>query len=129
MQTAKKIVIVGGGIGGAATALALYHAGFDVMVYERTPELREVGAGVALWANATHVLKNLGVLQDTLSASQLIARLLLPNVCWHLTQKPLLNSTNHRGLLAPKSLLKSLYKQPNLVNGKILLLWHYGKYS
>lgn len=60
MQTAKKIVIVGGGIGGAATALALHHAGFDVIVYERTPELREVGAGVALWANATHVLKNLG---------------------------------------------------------------------
>ncbi|NEU75239.1 FAD-dependent oxidoreductase [Hassallia byssoidea VB512170] len=74
MQTAKKIVIVGGGIGGAATALALHHAGFDVMVYERTPELPEVGAGVALWANATHVLKNLGVLQDTLSASQFIAR-------------------------------------------------------
>lgn len=64
MGTTKKIIIIGGGIGGAATALALNHAGFDVSVYERTQELREVGAGIALWANATHVLKQLGLLED-----------------------------------------------------------------
>ncbi|OUL36473.1 monooxygenase [Nostoc sp. T09] len=66
MQTVKKIIIVGGGIGGAATAFALDRAGFDVTVYERTSELREVGAGIALWANATHVLKNLGLLEDAI---------------------------------------------------------------
>ncbi|MDZ7962151.1 MAG: FAD-dependent oxidoreductase [Aulosira sp. DedQUE10] len=66
MQTAQKIIIIGGGIGGAATALALHQAGFDVTVYERTSELREVGAGIALWANATHVLKNLGLLEDAI---------------------------------------------------------------
>ncbi|MBD2774222.1 FAD-dependent oxidoreductase [Iningainema tapete] len=74
MPTAKKIIIVGGGIGGAATALALHRAKFDVTVYERTPQLREVGAGVAIWANATHVLKNLGVLEDVLGEGQLITR-------------------------------------------------------
>jgi len=72
MQMAKKIVIVGGGIGGAATALALHRAGFEATVYERTEKLREVGAGIALWANATHVLKSLGVLSDVLSSSDLI---------------------------------------------------------
>ena len=66
MQTAQKIIIIGGGIGGAATALALHQAGFDVTVYERTSELKEVGAGIALWANATHVLKNLGLLEDAI---------------------------------------------------------------
>ncbi len=40
MQTANKIIIVCGGIGGAATALALHRAGFEPVVYERTPELR-----------------------------------------------------------------------------------------
>ena len=58
-QIAKKILVIGGGIGGAATALALHRAGFEPVLYERTETLREVGAGIALWANATHVLKEL----------------------------------------------------------------------
>ncbi|MDZ8049968.1 MAG: FAD-dependent oxidoreductase [Aulosira sp. ZfuVER01] len=66
MHTAQKIIIVGGGIGGAATAFALNRAGFDVTVYERTSQLREVGAGIALWANATHVLKSFGLLEDAI---------------------------------------------------------------
>ncbi|NJK51475.1 hypothetical protein HC931_28350, partial [Candidatus Gracilibacteria bacterium] len=36
-------------------------------IYERMATLREVGAGVALWANATHVLKKLDVLEEALS--------------------------------------------------------------
>jgi 2-polyprenyl-6-methoxyphenol hydroxylase-like FAD-dependent oxidoreductase len=59
----KKIIIIGGGIGGTATALALTRVGFEVVVYERTKELREVGAGIALWANATHILKKLDLLE------------------------------------------------------------------
>ncbi|MBH8567064.1 FAD-dependent monooxygenase [Nostoc sp. CENA67] len=60
----NRVIIIGGGIGGAATALALSRAGFEPVVYERTKELREVGAGIALWANATHILKNLGLLEE-----------------------------------------------------------------
>lgn len=72
MPTAKKIILIGGGIGGAATALALQSAGFETVVYERTQQLREVGAGVALWANATHVLKELDMLEDALRESAII---------------------------------------------------------
>src|SRR4028118_1195268 len=71
-QTAKKILVIGGGIGGAATALALHRAGFEPVVYERTETLREVGAGIALWANATHVLKQLGVLDDALRVGDVV---------------------------------------------------------
>ncbi|OJJ12532.1 monooxygenase [Roseofilum reptotaenium AO1-A] len=67
----KKIIVVGGGIGGAATALALSRVGIESVVYERTKELKEVGAGVALWANATHVLKNLGLLEKAKQVSYL----------------------------------------------------------
>ena len=63
-----KIIIIGGGIGGAATALALNQAGIEYRVYERTKTLREVGAGIALWANATHVLENLGLLEEAKAA-------------------------------------------------------------
>jgi 2-polyprenyl-6-methoxyphenol hydroxylase-like FAD-dependent oxidoreductase len=71
-QTAKKILVIGGGIGGAATALALHRAGFEPVLYERTEKLREVGAGIALWANATHVLKQLGVLDDALRVGDVV---------------------------------------------------------
>lgn len=68
MHLAKKIILIGGGIGGAATALALHRKGFYPVVYERVKELKEVGAGIALWANATHVLKNLDLLEEAKKA-------------------------------------------------------------
>ena len=55
-----KIAIIGGGIGGTAAALSLLKAGFDVHVYERASELREVGAGIVLTPNATRILHHLG---------------------------------------------------------------------
>lgn len=66
MHSNKKIIVIGGGIGGAATAASLHRNGFKPVVYERVQELREVGAGIALWANATHVLKDLGLLESAL---------------------------------------------------------------
>ena len=51
-----RILIVGGGIGGLAAALALRQAGFDARVYEQASVLREVGAGVQSSPNAVKVL-------------------------------------------------------------------------
>ena len=56
-----KAVIVGAGIGGLTAAIALKQTGWDVAVYERSTELREVGAGITLWTNAVKVLRKLGV--------------------------------------------------------------------
>lgn len=57
----EKIVIVGGGIGGLAAALALIRRGIDVEIYEQAQELRELGAGVQISANGTRVLHALGL--------------------------------------------------------------------
>jgi salicylate hydroxylase len=57
----KKIVIAGAGIGGLCAALALAKRGFLVAVYEQSPQLGEVGAGLQLSPNAMHVLQALGV--------------------------------------------------------------------
>lgn len=65
----KKIGIIGGGIGGIATALALRQAGVDAVVYEKAPRLQEVGAGMMLWPNATRVLRELGLLENVLAQS------------------------------------------------------------
>jgi 2-polyprenyl-6-methoxyphenol hydroxylase-like FAD-dependent oxidoreductase len=56
-----RVLIIGGGIGGLAAAIALRQAGFEVSVFERAPELREVGAGLTLWTNAVKALRQLGV--------------------------------------------------------------------
>lgn len=56
-----KVVVIGGGIGGLTAAIALDRLGIDVQVYERAPELREVGAGIALAGNALRTLRNLGL--------------------------------------------------------------------
>jgi len=60
-QRKPHVLIAGGGIGGLTAALALLRRGFDVDVYERASELREVGAGVQLSANGIRVLHELGV--------------------------------------------------------------------
>jgi salicylate hydroxylase len=57
----NNIAIVGGGIGGLVAALALVRRGIDVDVYEQAPELRELGAGVQISANGTHVLHAVGL--------------------------------------------------------------------
>jgi salicylate hydroxylase len=56
-----KILIAGAGIGGLTAAANLLQAGHDVTIFEQAPELSEVGAGLQLSANATHVLHDLGL--------------------------------------------------------------------
>lgn len=64
-----NIGIIGGGIGGVAAAVAFHRAGIQATVYERANELREVGAGMMLWPNATRVLKELGLLERVAALS------------------------------------------------------------
>jgi salicylate hydroxylase len=61
----ERIVIIGAGIGGLTAACALRQNGFEVEVYERSPELGEVGAGLQIGPNAVKVLNALG-LEDRL---------------------------------------------------------------
>lgn len=54
-------VVVGGGIGGLAAALALRGIGWTATVLERSSALGEVGAGMSLSPNALRALDALGV--------------------------------------------------------------------
>ena len=56
-----KIVVVGGGIGGLTTAIALQRKGFDAHVYESTAEVQPVGKGIWLPTNAMLALERLGL--------------------------------------------------------------------
>jgi 2-polyprenyl-6-methoxyphenol hydroxylase-like FAD-dependent oxidoreductase len=61
MKDPAKVMVAGAGIGGLTAAIALRRAGFDVTVFEHTAELRDVGAGLLLAANAQKALGKLGL--------------------------------------------------------------------
>ena len=61
MAEPLSILIVGGGIGGLTSALALSQAGCRVSVFERAKDFRPIGAGLQLSANALSVLEKIGL--------------------------------------------------------------------
>jgi len=71
MGSMRSAVIVGGGIGGLAAALALHRTGWAVTVLERAPQIREVGAGLTIMENGLSCLDELGVGDDIRQASLL----------------------------------------------------------
>jgi 2-polyprenyl-6-methoxyphenol hydroxylase-like FAD-dependent oxidoreductase len=62
-----RAVVVGAGIGGLATTIALERAGVESIVIERAPQLQEAGFGLVVSANAVTALRSLG-LRDSVAA-------------------------------------------------------------
>jgi 2-polyprenyl-6-methoxyphenol hydroxylase-like FAD-dependent oxidoreductase len=63
-----KVLVVGGGIGGLSTTLALRHHGFDVDVVERDPKWGVYGVGIIQPGNALRALDALGLAQACIEA-------------------------------------------------------------
>lgn len=73
----QDVIVVGGGIGGLATAFSLRQQGLSVRLLERAPEFGEVGAGLQLGPNATRILDNWGLLDEVRAAGVEPKRLVL----------------------------------------------------
>lgn len=67
--TARRIAVIGGGIGGLTAALACARHGAKVTVFERATALQEVGAGLQISPNAMRVLDALGLDDAMMTAS------------------------------------------------------------
>src|SRR5947209_3591010 len=74
--TELRIAIVGAGIGGLSLALALRERGLAAEVYEQAAELTEIGAAIALSANATREYARLGLLDELSAASTMPTELI-----------------------------------------------------
>jgi FAD-dependent urate hydroxylase len=83
-----KIAIIGGGIGGLTTAIALQRKGFtDITVYEAAPEIRPIGAGILLASNAMTIFDRLGIAEQIKAAGNVLQSV---------------NIANHRGEILSK---------------------------
>jgi 2-polyprenyl-6-methoxyphenol hydroxylase-like FAD-dependent oxidoreductase len=69
------ISIIGGGITGLTTAIALHKVGIPSTVYEQATTLSEMGAGIWLQPNAVQVLQWLGVDNDVINEGHLLNKM------------------------------------------------------
>ncbi len=70
-------LIVGGGIGGLATALALSRKGYPVHLLEKAHEFGEIGAGIQIAPNGSRMLDDLGVLDKIQAVAVYPQRMML----------------------------------------------------
>jgi salicylate hydroxylase len=61
---APRLIVMGGGIGGLAAALAAASSGCEVRVLEKSERFAELGAGLQLAPNASRMLQSLGILDE-----------------------------------------------------------------
>ncbi|KAI3992366.1 hypothetical protein MKX01_030087 [Papaver californicum] len=83
----EEVVIVGGGVAGLATALALKRVGVKSLVLERSSELRVTGAALTLFSNAWIALEALGVVHKLTSLYKPYERVKVTNVANGVTQE------------------------------------------
>jgi 2-polyprenyl-6-methoxyphenol hydroxylase-like FAD-dependent oxidoreductase len=74
-MTKPTVAIIGGGIGGLTLAVALQKLNITVRLYENTPILKPVGAGLGLAGNAIHALQALGIDQPIIKKGNILDRL------------------------------------------------------
>ena len=69
-----SVLIVGGGIGGLAAAVALRRVGIAAHVFERAPEIHEIGAAISVFSNAVKALRTMGLEDQVLSLAPELTR-------------------------------------------------------
>src|SRR5215212_2176201 len=76
-ESTLPILIVGGGLGGLTTALALGQKGWPVHVLEQAPEIEPIGFGIQLGPNVFSMLERLGLSNAVQSVSHFPSAILM----------------------------------------------------
>jgi 3-hydroxybenzoate 6-monooxygenase len=79
-KSENPVLIIGGGIGGVAAALATAEAGHKTQVLEQAPQFGEIGAGIQMGPNAYAVLDRFGVADEIAKLAVFPKRLVLKDV-------------------------------------------------
>ncbi len=95
MSLKSPIVISGAGIGGLTLAQALKSYNLPFALYEQTPELLPIGAGITIQSNATKILEPLNLIDPIVKAGTLIHELHLHTHTGKLLNKASLEKRSH----------------------------------
>ncbi|SPO06349.1 related to salicylate 1-monooxygenase [Cephalotrichum gorgonifer] len=106
-----RIVIIGAGIAGLTTAIALkHHPAIDIDNYERASELREIGASIALGPNGMRTLDKLGI-QNALDESIAFRNESgHPMIYRHYKTNEVVSTDSHRGSVEYRHLTSRFYR-------------------
>ncbi len=74
-----KIAIIGAGIAGLTTAIALQKKGYEPVIYESAKAFKPVGAGINLASNAMEVYKRLGLYDDIIKQGHVVKKMCITN--------------------------------------------------
>ena len=111
----NHIAIIGAGISGLALACILKKAHIPVVVFEKSKEVSDYGAGISLSPNGISVLKKLNILHDVISVSA------NPKKASFFSGNKKINTFDVDIVTTSRQVLyKSLYKKYNFLDGKIL---------
>ncbi|GAA0934943.1 FAD-dependent monooxygenase [Pseudonocardia zijingensis] len=99
--------MIGAGIVGLTSGIALRRAGIDVVVHEQAPEIRAAGAGLGLWANALAVFDELGI-GDQVRAIGKPSEMYFHDPAGRLLETPEFGAEDHRYLLVHRAKLNDL---------------------
>ena len=77
----SRILIVGAGVSGIATARGLLRDGHDVTVFDQRPDVTAGGGAVTIWSNGATVLDQLGV--DMTGAGQTLSAVRVTTASGH----------------------------------------------
>ncbi|KAJ3324038.1 hypothetical protein HDU93_002870 [Gonapodya sp. JEL0774] len=86
----RSALIVGAGIGGLATAIALRREGWKVTILEGAPQIGEVGAGIQIPPNASRIVLKWGLREklEKVACKPINARIWRYDNCAPLSQSP-----------------------------------------
>ncbi|CAN6194984.1 unnamed protein product [Urochloa humidicola] len=114
MEEVHRIVIIGGGISGLATALALHKKGISSLVLEKSETLRTDGVCIAVHANGWRALDQLGIGTQLRETANSITGY---QDVWQNQKKTIMQSASEVRCLRQKDLIEALAK--NLPPGTI----------
>ncbi|WP_458626743.1 FAD-dependent oxidoreductase [Winogradskyella sp. PC D3.3] len=82
-----KISIIGGGIAGLTTAIALKQKGYEVEIFEQSKAFKKAGSGINLAINAMQIYKRLGIYDEIASLGSYTNALLITDEKFNILSK------------------------------------------